>query len=83
MVGRLPVKIKLARELANQANGFFHQPLGAGNAFPEALHIAGGGFFQRQKMNIDSQQSLGDVILQFEIEFPLLSNRLCQPEPRP
>ena len=43
---------------------FFHQPLRAGNLFLKTLCRRGRPLFQRQQPDIDSQQSLGDFILQ-------------------
>ena len=51
---------------------YLHQPLGAGNLLFDALGVDRGLLFQRQQSDIDSQQRLGDFILQVLADLPSL-----------
>ena len=66
-------RAQFARELVHDIDGFFHQPLGAGDVPVQSLRVHQRFLFQHRQPDVDPRQCLGDHIMQFPADaFPLL-----------
>src|SRR4030095_15440988 len=55
---------EVTRDPAYRSNRFCHQPLHAGNFILQSLGVASGFLSQREQPDVDSQQSLRNLILE-------------------
>ena len=57
------MEVEFTREPIDRLDGLFHRRLRAGDFIFEALDVDRGLLFQWQQADIDSQQSLGDIVV--------------------